>query len=219
MRKNIAMLIGAAALMGTTTCAFAGAYGEKPLPEEHPTAPPPIVQQQVEEVDYAKVGPYLGIGGEYAIQQFQEIQGATGIDVSNSGGFHVRAGYRVHPNVAVEALYENFNEFDVDPNGHYDGWALTANAKGYILTGRFQPYVLAGLGYVDINGSAGSRNHPAPLLAAPAGNDFEMRFGAGMDGCITEHIAMGPEIAYVLPFGQANNLNMWTVSMGLRYKF
>jgi len=233
MRKNLVMLIGATALIGSATIARAGAYGEPARPEESPAPAPPVaMQQQEEEVDYARTGPYLGVGGNYAIQQFDN-QGPSGTNgaegnVSNTGGFHVRAGYRVHPYVAVEALYEYFANFDNDAQhqtyglnttDNFSGWSVTANAKGFFLTGRWQPYAVVGLGYMDMNG------HNVRTLAAPAtnsadpGQGFAMRFGLGMDAYATEHLALGPEVAYVLPFGGADGFDMVTVALGLRYRF
>src|SRR6185369_2036317 len=219
MRRNLVLLVGAVALIGSATRARAGAYGETEQVEESPRAASAAAMHYEEENDYARVGPYLGVGGNYAIQNFDNHGPGN---VGNSSGFHVRAGYRVHPNVAIEALYDHFLKFDNDGQArrlgnthttdHYDGWQATLNVKGYILTGRWQPYVLAGVGYIDING------HNVVDRSGP-GNDLVTRFGLGMDACITEHIAMGPEVAYVLPFGDANNMDLITVALGLRYKF
>ena len=215
MRKNLVMLIGAIALIGSATSARAGAYGEPERAEEAPAPAPAVAMQAEEEVDYARVGPYVGIGGNYAIENFD----ATGVgNDGNSPGFHVRAGYRVHPNVAIEGLYEYMSEFDEDSfpasrtTNNYSAWAVTLNAKGYLLTGRWQPYLLYGLGYIDVNGHNVQNN-------TGTGEGLDMRFGAGMDACLTENIAIGPEVAYVLPFGDAANFDMITVALGLRYKF
>lgn len=230
MRKELLMTVCAFSLLMGSTPAFAGAYGDAPEPEEAPVAPPapppaPVIE---EEPDYAAPGFYIGAGGTYGIELF------AGDDarVSNSGGFHVRAGYRIIPNLAVEALYQYYSEFDADP-GQIDAWALTANAKAFMLTGRYQPYALIGVGYMAGNGSGGNPDGPGGVLpdvsANPAhgastdvanpGNGFLMRFGLGLDAYITEHLSMGPEIAYNLPFGGASNLDLIDISLGLRYRF
>src|SRR6185369_12836895 len=108
MRKEMMALVCAFGLLGTANAAMAGAYGDVPQAEETPAAPPARHEvEAVEEVDYARVGPYLGIGGVYAIELFDD----SGARVDNTGGFHVRGGYRFHPNFAVEALYEWYSEF------------------------------------------------------------------------------------------------------------
>jgi len=211
MRKELLSSACALSLLFGATTAFAGSYGEPIEPEEAPAAPPaPAAVVEVEEVDYARVGPYIGIGGNFAIENFE---GSHNID--NSSGFHVRVGYRVHPNIAVEARYERYLNFERDPGqGSFDGWSATANVKGFFLTGRYQPFALFGMGYLDMAYPGPDRpGDPNP------GGDFAMRFGLGMDANLTEHIAIGPEVAYVLPVGQAANFDMITIGLGIQYKF
>lgn len=209
MRKVYLPSVCALGLLIGASPAYAGTYGDTQEPIEGPAAAPapPAVVETV-ETDYAATGPYLGVGGLYAIEFFSDGNART----DNSAGFHVRAGYRFMPNMSVELLYQYLNKFDVDP-GHIDGWSLTANAKAYVLTGRIQPYALVGVGYINTGGSAG--NHPA---AASTGDGTLMRFGIGMDVCLGEHWAIGPELAYDLPFGSAEDLDYMDVSIGVRYK-
>lgn len=213
MRKEIITLACAIGLFGSASAAFAGAYGEPAQAEETPAAAPAAVVAEP-EVDYAAPGAYIGAGGLYAVELFDDMEN---YNVSNSSGFQVNAGYRVMPNLAVEARYERYTEFDLDPNGHMNGWSLTANAKAFVLTGRFQPYALVGLGYLSMDKdrmTAGS-NYESDDGA------FAMRFGGGMDAYITENISMGPEIAYVLPISSddIDDLDFLTVGAGLRYTF
>lgn len=207
MRKNFVLFVGALALCGSATGALAGAYGETQEMEETPAASPAAAVEVEEGIDYAATGCYIGAGGSYAFELFDRT--GSGSSVADSFGFFVTTGYRLHPNIAVEARYDHFVEFDLDP-GQYDGWALTANAKGYMLTGRFQPYGLIGLGYIDID---------AKNTSGRAGDSAVMRFGLGMDAYITEHLSVGPEVAYVLPFGDASDFDMITLSLGANYRF
>jgi opacity protein-like surface antigen len=211
MRKELFTSFCALSLVLGASHAIAGSYGDQGQAMEGPAAPPPVAPMvETEEVDYARSGAYLGVGGVFAFELFDDS-----IDVDNSNGFHVRAGYRIIPNLAVEARYENYRNFETDPGpGHYEGWSVTGNAKGYILTGRWQPYALVGLGYLNMVYPGTNR-----AGGASPGDDFMMRFGIGMDANITEHIAIGPEVAYVLPFGDVDDLDMLTVSLGVQYKF
>lgn len=229
MRKEILSSVCTLSLVLGASSAFAGAYGDVEQPEEIPAPPPAVAVVEPEpETDYARTGPYIGVGGLYAIEFFSQGDpfnngDKTAGDASNSAGFHVAAGYRVIPNLAVEARYEYYNEFDTDPDrritartsgGGYNGWSTTVNAKGYILTGQWQPYALIGLGYLSTDGRR--TNNAA---TAKPGDGFAMRFGVGMDACIGEHWALGPELAYLLPFGDAGNMDMLTIGGGVRYKF
>ena len=105
-----------------------------------------------------------------------------------SGGVGARAGWRFHPHVAVEGNYQFYHDLDPDEE---DGWSASANVKPYVLTGRFQPFFLAGLGY---------------LQHEPSG-DIMFRFGAGLEAHITDSWTLGPEITYlVIPESDAENL-------------
>jgi opacity protein-like surface antigen len=216
MRNELVVTVCVLSLLVGTPRAFAGSYGDKGQVEESPAAAPStraIVEE--EEPDYARVGPYIGGGGNFALSNFGGLGTPFATDsVDNSTGFHARAGYRVHPNVAIEARYERYLGFETDPGpGHLEGYSITANVKGFLLTGRWQPYALFGMGYLDLNSPGVDQGDNI------AGDDFAMRFGLGMDACITEHIAIGPEVAYVLPIGDASDLDMITVSLGAQYKF
>ncbi|MFN2425651.1 MAG: outer membrane beta-barrel protein [Candidatus Binatia bacterium] len=210
MRKELFTSIVTLGLLAGATTAFAGAYGEDVEAVEAPVSPPAVVEVAEVTVDYAALGPYIGVGGLYAVELFDDQGSAR---TGNSGGFNVHAGYRFHAHAAAELRYEYYHRFDLDP-GHIDAWSTTINLKGYLLTGRFQPYGLIGMGYLSGEGSAGNF-----AGAAHPSNGFALRFGGGLDGYITEHISVGPEFAFLLPTGSANDLDMFTVGFNVQYKF
>lgn len=211
MRSELLTTVCALSLLLGANSALAGAYGEPPVNEEAPAPPPAPPAVVEEEMNCAALGPYVGLGALYAVELFDD--GPLGAATDNSWGFELRGGYRFHPNFAAELLYQYYADFDTDP-GHLDGWSVSANLKGYLMTGRVQPYGLLGLGFIAGNGSGGNYNQ-----AAKPGDDFMMRFGGGLDVCITEHISMGPEFAYILPTSDAQDLDMLTVSLGMNYRF
>lgn len=212
MKKGLITSVCALGLLVGASAVFAGGPGEAKEIEEGPAAPPPVVAEpEAPAVDYASNGFYLGAGGLYAIELFDNVGPGGGAD--NSSGFLVRGGYRLHPNAAVELLYENYHEFDTDP-GHIAAWTLTGNVKAYFLTGRWQPYAVVGMGYFG-----GSSSNGNPAGAASSGDGFVIRAGAGMDAYITEHLSIGPELSYTAPFGSAEDLDSFRISGGLNYKF
>lgn len=210
MRKELLTSVCALGLVLGANSAFAGAYGEPVEAEEAPAAAPAPIAAPEETVDYARTGPYLGLGGVYAVELFDDQGSAR---TSNSPGFYVNAGYRFHAHASAELRYEYYAQFDLDP-GQINAWTTTVNLKGYLLTGRFQPYGLAGMGYMHGDGSAGNF-----AGAAHPSNGFALRFGGGLEAYVTEHIFLGPEFAYTLPTGSANDLDMFVVSLGAAYKF
>jgi hypothetical protein len=96
----------------------------------------------------------------------------------HTGGVGVRLGWRFHPNLSVEGNYQYYHDLYLN-----DGWSVTGNLKAHLLTGRWQPTLFAGLGYLDSN---------------TFGGDMLVRVGAGLDVYITENWSIGPELAYLV---------------------
>lgn len=222
MKKEVVSLVCVFALLGGTTAAFAGAYGEQEQAEELPAPPPPapaMAPAPEPEIDYAAPGAYIGAGGIYAIENFQHTHG---LDVDNSSGFQVRGGYRFLPNLAAELLYQRYTQFDTDPVGHASGWGLFANVKGIILTGRFQPFALVGLGYASGSQSFRNEKGTAPFptnISTDDNSAFAMRFGGGLDIYLTPNWQTGFEVAYVLPTGSLDDAQATTIGWGFNYHF
>lgn len=221
MKKELMTLVCGVALLGSASVAMAGAYGEpaqaEEMPAASPAAPAPVAEP---EPDYARTGAYIGIGGSYAIEFFGGE--GDGNLIGNSSGLKAYVGYRAHPNVAVQLRYDRYFGFDTDDNGRagdfggeYTAWALMTDVKAYLLTGRYQPYVIIGLGYMDFDASLNTRANTTP----DAGAGFAMRYGAGLEAYVNENISLGPEIAWLQPYGDADDLASLTIGAGLTYKF
>jgi len=168
-----------------------------------------------QSLDYARRGAYLGVGVVGAFEQFD--LGAAA-DQSDFIGYGFRAGYRLHPNVAAEMSFERYTEADLDVLGtsvlDIDGWSITANAKGYPLTGRFQPYGLLGLGALYLNAE--------DQLGLGFSDDqaaFALRFGGGVDAYVTKNIVLNVEASYLLPTGDLDDFPLVPVSGSIQYRF
>ncbi len=174
-----------------------------------------------ESTDYSRSGVYGGIGGLYAIEDFDN----TGpLEFKNAPGFNFRVGYRFHPNIAVEAMGERVDDFDLNvaKSGIFrsvkagiDTWTGTINGKFFALTNRFQPYGLFGLGVMKAEVKAkgpGGR-------AESDETDLAFRYGTGMDTYITEHWVFNMEISYVRPTGEVDDLNYYSLGGGIQYRF
>ena len=132
-------------------------------------------------------------------------------------GFNFRVGYRIIPHFAIEAMGERVDKFDLTnaQGKDIDTWTGTINGKAFILTDRFQPYGLFGVGFMrahatfidSIFGSSGSDT------------DLALRFGGGLDSYITEHWVANLEISYVLPTGDVDGLDYISLGGGLQYRF
>ena len=75
-----------------------------------------------EKEDFARAGPYVGVGGSYVTDTFESdledaldgvIPGVS-VDIEESGGLNAVAGYRLLSFLAAELEYEWISEFDME---------------------------------------------------------------------------------------------------------
>lgn len=167
--------------------------------------------------DYGRTGWYLGGGGTYAIESFDTGHGGL-LTVDDSAGAKVLGGYRVHPNFAAELDVDYLHGFDVDVGGarvgSIRGVATTVNGKGYLTTGRVQPYGVAGVGGLWVAGLDASLDN---VLGLNGG--FLARFGGGLDVYATEHVVLNAEASYDLPTGNVESLRFVPITLGAQYRF
>ncbi len=165
---------------------------------------------------FARVGIYVGLGGLFALENFDRDAAIAGdaldIGAGDAGGFEMRGGYRMHPNFAGEVLFQWYSGFSVndratDVNDHFNGWSLTANAKGYPLLGRIQPYAVAGIGALVFNEKRGNDH------------GFVARMGGGIDVFISDTVVVDLEIVYVFPAGSLDDYQFTTFAAGIQYRY
>ena len=129
-----------------------------------------------EDNEWSRDGPYLAI---FIAVPFQTTEG--GVDIEP--GFGGRGGYRFHPHFSGEVQFEWLAPRDIKRGGSKAAKlktvTATANAKGYLLTGRIQPYLLTGIGLMhsDLDGTTGGFGG----LPKKQSDDFLARFGGGVE--------------------------------------
>jgi len=196
---------------------------------------------------YDREGAYVGVGFSYGFENFglsktedaaSDIIGArVELGADDSPGFDIRGGYRLHPNFAIEGEIQYFTGFDLNIDnmstrgetinlnekfGSIDTLAVTVNAKGYVLTGRVQPYGLFGIGLARANFDPEIEG-----VDSQDDNQFAVRFGAGVDFYATENIVINAEAGYLLPtsdykFGEGDpglGGDIIPLTIGLQYRF
>jgi opacity protein-like surface antigen len=167
---------------------------------------------------YDRSGVYIGVGGIRAYEDFDDD--GLGLRFQDTFGFDARIGYRLHPRLAAEAQYQWYDEFDVKFSGTeigtIDGWSLTGNLKGFLLTGQYQPYVLSGAGLLSLDLDIS--------LADDDDTAFAWRLGFGIDAYTYatpagDNLVLNVEASYVIPTNDLDDLDFWTVGIGLAYRF
>jgi hypothetical protein len=158
-------------------------------------------------------------------------------DTESPLGIGATVGYRFHPHLAAEIRFDWFTNSVTDFNGWLaavDGVPipdddkeetnfdilkvetlnLTGNLKGYLLTGRIQPFVQAGGGLMHANAK-----DKFNLGVVKNGDAFAARFGGGVDLYLNPHFFFVVEGGYVLPTGKLDELKSYLWSVGINYRF
>src|SRR5262249_30289939 len=142
--------------------------------------------------EFTRKGPYFGIGVSRAMNTFADtFQDATPVphvSVSDTSRLNARGGCRFAPLFSTELEYEFLDTFGVRALGVHAAelstHAITVNAKFSVPAGRFQPYLLLGLGVIvpDIQ-SKSFIDFDAD--SSPAG-----RLGLGVDFYATPNVVL-----------------------------
>lgn len=193
------------------------------------TAPAPAADE-----DFARRGLYVGLAGLRAFSDFDATATSTssfgtttkvGLDSGDSWGVEGRIGYRFHEHVAAEAQLQYYDEFGLDLhagapinfNGHLatlDGVSGTGNVKFYPLNGRFQPYLLGGVGFLVLR-----TRDVLGVDVSDAEAAFAGRAGVGLDVYLTREFALYTEASALLPAGSLSAFRTIPVTFGGQYRF
>ena len=148
------------------------------------------------------------LAGALASFQFEDFSHLGALDADDSVGMKLRLGYRCSPHLGWEFNYEWAESFDLSDGSDVDLWALTSDAKFYPFTGRWQPFLLAGVGILT-----------ADPIDEGNGTDITLRFGGGMEAYVTENVALAFDASYVLPTSKVKDLPYLSLSWGFLYRF
>jgi opacity protein-like surface antigen len=171
--------------------------------------------------DYSRAGFYVGAAGSFAIPtQLEDKLGKKlggSFTVHDSLGFHARVGYRLNPHLAFEVHSEWLAGFEASSGSgkaDFEVLTITGDFRFYPLTGRWQPFVVAGVGglIADVTRESG-------LGLTGDENDFAARVGVGLDCYVTRHIALGLDATYVLPAEDVKEFDYFSLGWGLLYRF
>ena len=168
---------------------------------------------------------------------------------SDTFGVSGRGGYRCHPYVSAELQFERLSDFDgaisenasgitnqgiIDPADfatarrfdlELESLVFTTNVKGHLLTGRYQPFVLLGVGFMRMESKArddGTLGNPTLGLAPQASDRIvkvALRFGGGLDFYLTRNVVVSAEASYLMPTGKLDGLDYYSIGLGLQYRF
>jgi outer membrane protein W len=185
--------------------------------------------------DFGRKGAYFGIGASRAMNTFEDtFRDAIPfpeVTVSDTWGLNARGGYRFASWFATELEYEYLDRFGVRAGGvqvaTLTTHTITDNAKFILPAGRFQPYLLVGLGVIipDSNGKSSAIEMKGDQVAATG------KLGLGMDFYATRNLTLNLGFEAVVndarikttTFGfvddDGHGLNYVTMQLGFGYRF
>ena len=157
---------------------------------------------------------------------------------SDTFGVSGRVGYRCHSRVSAELQFEWLDKFQgslsennappVDDSARgfdllLEPLVFTVNAKGHLLTGRTQPFVLAGFGFMRMESKSRDVTGGTVVGFAPDARERDVnvagRFGGGIDFYLTENAVVTAEASYLMPAGKLDEFDYYSIGIGLQYRF
>jgi opacity protein-like surface antigen len=169
------------------------------------------------EARYSRNGLYLSGGVFYAPELFD-----TSLSVLDSRGLYGALGYHFGERVEVEARFEAIDDFLLGSApllyyGTFYGWTGTLNARVFLLTKSFQPYIGMGIGVID----AKTRLTDGLTGVTYRYDDTEalFRVSGGFDFYVSETLALTADAAINMPGGELSGANYATLGGGIKLRF
>jgi opacity protein-like surface antigen len=174
------------------------------------------LQRQLQETSYARGGYYIAMEGLYTLEQSSRLSGTQ-----SSGGFDIRLGHRHNRWLATE-LYGLYVANFAGIRNNWYAWGLSANENLYLTKGRVQPFLSAGVGFVQVRLSfdrnvivcAGRFCVDDGVGLTPG---FVARFGGGFEINFTETFALTLIGSYHLTTGSIKDHDFITAGVGFRF--
>lgn len=192
----------------------------------------------VRDDDYERAGWFggvrIGSATEFVDEGREEksVRDAFATDVkfvmdsgNTSAGFGLVAGRRCNDRFSVEINIEWVDKFSGKiirtDNGKVAAKVTfapitgTVNLKGYLLTGRYQPYGLFGVGLMAID----SVTKTETLASEQTTGLVALRFGAGIDYYLTRNWVLNAELDYIYSATDIQTLDYLSLGFGVSYRF
>jgi len=181
-------------------------------------------------------GVYLGIGGGYAIQNFDTSDlsrvAVSNVNFDNSLAFDTKIGYHFNKWFSTEFDFDYMPEFSWKGFYNYGGNAYPTEIKVQIMTfmiaAKFspdfgspvvRPYVIVGggimSGKVDINVS----DYYVSAEESTTKTEACAKIGGGIDFYVTKNISLGIEGSYVSGFSDLDKIRYTNLSGNFSYHF
>lgn len=175
------------------------------------------------QADYKQF--YVGAGGGYAVEDFQNA------DLDNSWGVYAKVGYHFHKLLAIQFDYNYLFEFEEEDSlelggSRFDGkveveiMTFMLSLKGYFPVDYFiKPYVIAGLGAMYANADIKVSGAGASADDSEDKTDYCGKIGAGLDFFLSDNISLNFESNYTSGFDDLEDLRYFNFLLGATFHF
>ncbi|MBF0102476.1 MAG: outer membrane beta-barrel protein, partial [Desulfobacterales bacterium] len=171
---------------------------------------------------------YIGVFSSYAFDNIDgdsaqnKLGNVDSVDFGNVFNAQLRGGYNLNKYVTSELTFEYINSFDAEGILNYKNRA-ELKVVSLIFSGKlkypdfkeFVPYVLLGVGFVDIDEYLKVDN---TVIKTDQSSGIS-RIGLGVDYYLTSIFSMSLEVAYIKGLGITDYLSYTNASIGLSYHF
>lgn len=197
-------------------------FGVKSAPEPKPQTEPQV-EHALSQPSYTRGGWYIGLEGLAAVEFSPYVEGPNKHIVNF--GFDIRLGNRQNRWMATEIQGTYVNTYEtVYPNGDPDSefrlWGIFVAERIYFTKSRYQPFITAGLGFIQTRNKIGGSVQPNPddpLATVRTAWGFSPFFGLGIELYWTENIITTIGINYYLTTGDISDHDFATAGIGFQF--
>lgn len=158
-----------------------------------------------DDLELGRSGPYVGIGGTYALQEFSGNKPSP----DAAWGYNLKGGYRFNRWFALQVDWTHLPTFKAS-SGDIESWAADVGGKFLPFDGIVQPFAAVGIGWH----SADDNRFPK---TSETGLGF--RFAGGVDVYVSRNFAITAEVAYLMATGGVSSYDSLPLSLGVMYRF
>lgn len=154
--------------------------------------------------EQSRSGIYLGAS---LVGAYQDIDEPENVDLADySAGVGVRGGFRFADQWALELAYQRPMDWSSKDLKVHD---LALQGKFYFTTGNFQPYVMGGIGAMQVEVDPTDREY----------NGGFGRLGGGLEWYLLDFLPIFGELQYTKGSGGTSDFNYGDWQVGLLFRF
>lgn len=180
-------------------------------------------------------GPYIGIGGSYAIENFDldsiDFDGSRfNPDFDNTWGLNAKIGYQVIDWFALEFNFDYLSDFEADDKVVVEGvpvkGEIEVDVMTFMVAAKFaagmdaiRPFLVVGAGVMNADADVKARAPGVSESDSDSETDSCASLGLGVDFFASDNVSLGFEGSHVWGFGDLDEVRYYKLTVGVAYHF